>query len=63
MLDIIFSNRVYDLGEYFNFGNIFDAINTVSQNESKGMASEYEKKKSAFAKALTKWVEEIEGLE
>lgn len=63
MLDIIFSNRVYDLGEYFNFGSIFDAINTVCQNESKGMASEYEKKKSSFAKALDKWVEEIEGLE
>ena len=63
MLDIIFANRIYDLGEYFNFGGIFDAINTVCQNESKGIASEYEKKASAFTKALDKWVEEIEALE
>ena len=63
MLDTIFANRVYDLGEYFNFGSIFDSINTVCQNKSKGIASEYEKKASAFTKALNKWVEEIEGLE
>ena len=63
MLDTIFANRVYDLGEYFNFGSIFDSINTVCQNKSKGIASEYEKKASAFTKALDKWVEEIEGLE
>lgn len=63
MLDIIFANRIYDLGEYFNFGGIFDAITTVCQNESKGIASEYEKKASAFTKALDKWVEEIEALE
>ena len=63
MLDFIFSNRVYDLGEYFNFGLIYDAINTVCQNKSKGIASEYEKKKSAFAKALDKWVAQMEELE
>lgn len=63
MLDLIFANRIYDLGEYFNFGGIFDAINTVCQNESKGIASEYEKKATAFTKALDKWVEEIEALE
>ena len=63
MLDIIFSNRVYDLGEYFNFGNIFDSINTVCQNESKGIASEYEKKAAAFTKALDKWVGQIEELD
>ena len=60
---LIFSNRIYDVGEYYNFGSIFDAINTVCQNKSKGIASEYEKKASAFTKALDKWVEEIEGLE
>ena len=63
MLDIIFSNRVYDLGEYFNFGSIFDVLNSVCQDKSKGIASEYEKKASAFTKELDKWFEAIESLE
>ena len=63
MLDIIFANRVYDPGEYFNFGSICDALNTVCQNNSKGMASEYEKRAAAVTKALDKWVDQIESLE
>ncbi|MBE6657717.1 MAG: hypothetical protein E7604_04645 [Ruminococcaceae bacterium] len=63
MLDIIFSNRVYDPGEYFNFGSICDALITVCQNNSKGMASEYEKRAAAVTKALDKWVDQIESLE
>lgn len=54
MLDIIFSNRVYDPGEYFDFGGIVAALNTVCQNDAKGMASEYEKKAKAITKALDK---------
>ena len=63
MLDIIFSNRVYDPGEYFNFGNIVTSLNTVCENSSKGIVSEYEKKASSIEKALNKWIEAIEGLE
>ena len=63
MLDIIFANRVYDPGEYFNFGSICDALIAVCQNNSKGMASEYEKKATVFTKALEKWVDQIESLE
>ena len=63
MLDTIFSNRVYDLGEYFNFGSIFDTINTVCQNKNKGIASEYQKKAASFTKALDKWVDQIRSLE
>lgn len=63
MLDIIFSNRVYDPGEYFDFGGIVSSLNSVCENSSKGIVSEYEKKASAIGKALNKWVEAIEELE
>lgn len=62
MLDIIFANRVYDPGEYFDFGGIITALNSVCQNSSKGIASEYEKKAKSVTKALDKWVTQIEDL-
>lgn len=62
MLDIIFANRVYDLGEYFNFGDFVTTFNSVCENESKGIVSAYEKASSKIEKALEKWVTQIKEL-
>lgn len=63
MLDIIFGNRVYDLGEYFDFGTFGDSFRSVCRNSAKGIVSTYEKAAAKIEKALTKFIEEVEGLE
>lgn len=63
MLDIIFGNRKYDLGEYFDFGGFVQIFNTACTNETLGIASRYEKAAKKIESAINKWVEQIEGLE
>ncbi len=63
MLDIIFGNRKYDLGEYFDFGGFVQIFNTACTNASIGIASRYEKAAGKIEAAIEKWVDQIEGLE
>ncbi|MBP5156174.1 MAG: hypothetical protein J6252_06310, partial [Clostridia bacterium] len=40
MLDIIFDNIVYDIGECYNFGGIGDILTKLARNRSTDIVSE-----------------------
>ena len=46
MLDIIFDNIVYDIGECYNFGEIYSIFSTLAQNKSTDIVSSLESKKT-----------------
>ncbi|MCL1793600.1 MAG: extracellular solute-binding protein [Oscillospiraceae bacterium] len=43
MLDLIFSNRCYDLGHVYNWGGIFDIFGSLTEKKSTDFVSAYEK--------------------
>jgi hypothetical protein len=62
MLDIIFANRVFDLGELINPGGVRDLILYMSDKKSYDIASAYAKIEKTAAKQLDKTVTKIEDL-
>lgn len=63
MLDIIFANRVYDLGEYCNFGGVADIVSSVCRDNSLGTASEYESRKKSIESSLQEMMDAIAEIE
>jgi len=60
MLDLIFSNRVYELGHIFNWGtayNFFDSLNRGSNNLSSWWEKNSEKIQTAMEKSMEKILE------
>ena len=43
MLDLIFDSRVYDLGNFYNWGDIFGTLNTIAAAKNIDFISRYEK--------------------
>lgn len=60
MLDIVFSNVVYDLGIIYEFGGVSSMIQEMMGNNSTDVASTIEGKTSAIEEAITKCVESYE---
>ena len=60
MLDIVFSNVVYDLGIIYEFGGVSSMIQEMMGNNSTEVASTIEGKTSAIEEAITKCVESYE---
>ena len=54
MLDIIFSNRVFDLGWYYNLGNYTDGLMNLFRNYKKDFVSMYEKSEEKAINKLDK---------
>ncbi len=52
MLDIIFNNRVYDLGAIFDWGGIRDFLNSVCVDGTDMFTSKYESKRDAIESAM-----------
>jgi hypothetical protein len=62
MLDLIFANRVFDLGELFNPANIRDLVLSATEKKSNDIASLYKKIEKLATKELDKIVAKIEKL-
>ncbi len=52
MLDLIFDNRIYDLGLYYRTGSLNSMLILMLRNKQTGFASEYAKKQALAEKAL-----------
>ena len=59
MLDLIFSNRIYDLGYSFDWGGIITEINNLTTNKAPNISSSIEKKLKSAQKALDKTITTI----
>ena len=61
MLDIIFANRIYDMGQIFGWGNAESFFNQVSQNKNT-LASFWEKSEAKMSAALEKTMNAFNSL-
>lgn len=59
MLDIIFSNRAYDVGDVFDFGSLGSDLLNMTMTFDRNIVSKYEKKEASALKAIDKLVEKI----
>lgn len=60
ILDIIFATRVFDLGNMYNWGGMFDAICALTNTADPNLSSAIEKKANAAEKALNKFITSLE---
>jgi len=63
MLDIIFANRAYDIGDVFDFGSLGSDVIYMTMTFNRNMVSTYEKKENSALKAIDKLVEKIQEIE
>lgn len=59
MLDIIFDNRTYDIGNICNYGDVAYNVHIVYYKTPDSFVSKLESKKSSAEKALEKMIEQI----
>ncbi len=59
ILDIIFATRVFDLGNMYNWGGMFDAICALTTVSNPNLTSTIEKKQKSADKALDKFITTI----
>ncbi|MDD2268851.1 MAG: extracellular solute-binding protein [Eubacteriales bacterium] len=62
MLDIIFEDRVYDLGSVFNWGDIRGVVNDSVSSGSSTFASTWEARKDSVENAMQKTIEAFQLL-
>lgn len=60
MLDIIFENRIYDLGVTFNIGSIYSMLNTLVFDGNINIASYYKKIEKKTQKSLDDFIEKLQ---
>ena len=63
MLDIIFENRAYDIGDVFDFGGLGSEVIYMSMTFDRNIVSKYEKKEAGAIKAIAKLIEKIQEIE
>ncbi|MHC1693912.1 MAG: hypothetical protein AB9835_01255 [Eubacteriales bacterium] len=63
MLDIIFANRVFDLGQIYNWGDMQGLVDSLTNSGKTDIASGIEKRTATFDKALSKYIEVLEKLD
>jgi ABC-type glycerol-3-phosphate transport system substrate-binding protein len=63
MLDIIFSNRAYDIGDVFDFGGLGSDLLNMTMTFDRNIVSKYDKKESSALKAIDKLVDKIQEIE
>jgi hypothetical protein len=54
MLDIIFANRVYDIGMFANLGNLTENLKTMLINDDRNFASAFKRSEKVVVKELDK---------
>ena len=57
MLDIMFDNRVYDIGYIYQIGGLNSLFSSLVQSKSTDFVSSYEKKAGSVEKALEKFID------
>jgi len=62
MLDIIFNNRVYDIGDVFDFNGLGWEIIYMSMAYDRNIVSMYEKKEAGALKSIEKLTKAIQDL-
>ncbi|MDD2269094.1 MAG: hypothetical protein PHY15_06030 [Eubacteriales bacterium] len=62
MLDIIFSNTIYDVGRIYNFGNIAGIISQLVEAKSTDITSKIDENRSAIEEAMNTIVEKYNSL-
>ncbi len=63
MLDIIFANRAFDLGDVYNFGGLAGNFLSIASTGNTDVASFYEKNQKATVAAIDKFIEKIQAAE
>ena len=63
MLDIIFGNRAYDMGEIYNFGEIGRELPIMTMTFDRNIVSKYEQREAKALREIEDLVETILGLE
>ena len=63
MLDILFANRVYDLGFVQNWGGMRDLYSSLVKSGKKELASAYKRKEKTIIKAIDEAYETYQALE
>ena len=63
MLDIIFGNRVYDVGDIYNFGDIGGQLIYMTMSYDRNMASKYESYEKSINAAIEKLVTQYNELQ
>ncbi|MHC1694799.1 MAG: hypothetical protein AB9835_05945 [Eubacteriales bacterium] len=62
MLDIIFSSRVFDLGEIYGFGGMNEALLRIAATKNRDIASLFEKKEVAMQKDIDKLIKKVQEM-
>ena len=57
MLDIIFNNKVYDIGYIYGIGSLPTMLNTLASAKKTDFVSQFDKSQGAIEKALDKFIE------
>ncbi|MDD4773307.1 MAG: hypothetical protein PHZ09_06835 [Eubacteriales bacterium] len=63
MLDLIFANRVYDLGDVYGFGGLANNFLSIAGTGNTDVASFYQKYEKATVAAIDKFIEQIESFD
>ncbi len=63
MLDIIFSNKVFDIGYFLNLASFTDALTSLEKQSSTDVASKYGSIMANAQKQLDKFIEDYSALE
>ena len=63
MLDLIFSNRVYDIGMFANLGGVTEQLKTMLIDDNRNFASAFKSKDKVNARSLDRLVKNFEELE
>lgn len=63
MLDIIFANRVYDIGMFANLGNLTENLKTMLINDDRNFASAFKRFEKVVVKELDKIITKYSKLE
>jgi len=57
MLDIIFNNKVYDIGYIYGIGTLPTILNSLASSKKTDFVSQFEKNQGAIEKALEKFID------
>jgi phage regulator Rha-like protein len=63
MLDIIFGNRVYDIGAVYAFGNVFIDLITLADTNNRNVASYYERRQGAMERDIERLIMRFEEMD
>lgn len=63
MLDIIFDKRVWDIGEFSNYGDFSWQLIALANNNNENLASTFEKSEQKIQTAINKAIEKFDSLE